>query len=218
MRTGTHQWLKCSTQIPICTSHSSDHDLVARWGCTCGCETCCCLVQWVMPSGQCTYLVQFTCQWILRFSDWGGWIAMEVLAEPVNPSSGGLPPTLGISQSWIYRDWVIIETWLSFHELNESWSNRLVGFPFMILQRSHLNMHVTCDLWPLGTALILQTTNQDGWTIFEFPLVGKQSLKSHLWCSLLHIWYIWPLYMYLYHAWFHRMILCEPQGITYYDI
>jgi len=116
-------------------------------------------------------IVQFTCQWILRFSDWGGWIAMEVLAEPVNPSSGGLPPTLGISQSWIYRDWVIIETWLSFHELNESWSNRLVGFPFMILQRSHLNMHVTCDLWPLGTALILQTTNQDGWTIFEVPLV-----------------------------------------------
>ena len=28
------------------TWHSSDHDLsVAGWGCTCGCETCCCLVQ-----------------------------------------------------------------------------------------------------------------------------------------------------------------------------
>jgi len=55
MRTGTHQRLKCSTQIPICTSHSSDHDLVARWGCTCGCETCCCLLQRVKPSGHCTY-------------------------------------------------------------------------------------------------------------------------------------------------------------------
>ena len=41
-----HHWLKCSTQIYTQTTwHSSDHDLVARWGCSCGCETCCCLVQ-----------------------------------------------------------------------------------------------------------------------------------------------------------------------------